>query len=1620
MAGNKFLQIPNVQSDITTVQNVTTVGDRETLLQISQVENNEQECQVVMLGDSNRFMTAPGTLYTESNPVQSCSIDYGVYGNGSIEKDPVFRASPAFLINMADISRWNNLAAGSVSGPSTSINDDIVLFSGISGDIIKDSGFKLSNFASSSHTHSGVYQPVGDYALNSALTSKVDKVTGYSLVENAKIALIHAQNTDTFLDQGGANEVSALQAKTAYTHSQSAHAPSNAVSLATVKGDSEVANAIALAHASGSDDETTLSIKTKLGTSSISTDGYLTSTDFNTFNSKANALGADDNYVTDTEKAALHSHSNKTALDAVSGTNTGDNAANTTSNTYADGKVANSITDGVLTIAPSQNAVFDALTLKENVGVAASLDATVLLSANSYADNLVVGLWDDRGSFDASVNTYPTTGGSGTAGAILKGDIWTLSVIATSGPLIGYTMGTTIRALVNTPAQTGSNWALSGVGLGYSPENAANKVTSVSVSSTDIQYPSAKLLYDQLILKSSDIHSNITALNAVTNVNTGDQDLSGLVVKNASITGGTKTKITYDAKGLVTSGADATTADIAASTNKNYVTDAQLTVIGNTSGVNSGNQALTIGGSTSPTISLSGSNTATFVGAGSVTLGQTGGTITITGGTSMTWPAAAGIAIYNGSNTWGTSITDNSTNWNTAFGWGNHASAGYASASGYIPYTGGTSNVNLIHNLIVDTTTLFVDSTNHRVGFGTVTPVSKFDIKSTATQDAPTLSEEFLSGSGWTSTGWTGSWAGGWVHTTGNTSALSYATAAVSATKYILTYEVVSRTVGSFAIAFGGQTISSQTTSDVWGPTSSSTGVLTITPTADFNGTITISIKSIVAVRAAMVSYIASDDAVIGEIRIDKANPTNQFNGYGSGRYNVSGVNNTGYGYLTLSQVTTGSNNTGVGREALRDVTTGDYNMALGNLSGTQITTGSRNIGVGTGSIYSVTTGSYNIGIGYNAVRNNVSALGNVGIGYYSLIDVTGNYNTGIGYYALGALGNATYNVGIGYQAGRFIADGATSNSTGTNSVFLGGDARPLANGENNQIVIGYNAIGNGANTTTIGNTSILRTYLTGLNLKAGTATAGTAALKFTSGATLTAAEAGAVEWDGTNLFITQTTGPSRKTIAYTTDITSQVYPSAGIALSTGSAWGTSITDNSANWNTAYGWGNHATSGYLTSLTGAVLTDQTTGQTIGATGTRLTKLWATDITVTNAITGSITGNAGTVTNGVYTTGAGIVYLAPTGSAAGLTSFPTFNQSTTGSAATLTTPRAIYGNNFDGSAALTQIIASTYGGTGNGFAKFSGPTTSEKTFTLPNASATLLYSGGALGTPSSGTATNLTGTASGLTAGTVTNATFTTAFTNNGGAGILAWPAAGATLTIPTGGGTLGTAAFTATTAYAAALSGTNNTIAYFNSTTTIASLSTGTYPSLTELSYVKGVTSAIQTQLGTMLLKAGGTMTGDILGSVSYGSTGTRITKLWATDIESTNAPTVGGVVVPTISSTSTLTNKRINPRLVTTTSYTTDTGTSLDVSVCDQFEITAQAGALLFNSPGGTPLGGQKLLIRIKDDGTARALTYNAIFRAAGNALPSTTVLSKTLYMGFIYNATDTKWDLVAVSQEA
>lgn len=53
--------------------------------------------------------------------------------------------------------------------------------------------------------------------------------------------------------------------------------------------------------------------------------------------------------------------------------------------------------------------------------------------------------------------------------------------------------------------------------------------------------------------------------------------------------------------------------------------------------------------------------------------------------------------------------------------------------------------------------------------------------------------------------------------------------------------------------------------------------------------------------------------------------------------------------------------------------------------------------------------------------------------------------------------------------------------------------------------------------------------------------------------------------------------------------------------------------------------------------------------------------------------------------------------------------------------------------------------------------------------------------------------------------------------------------------------------------------------------------------------------------------------------------------------------------------------------------------------------------------------------MIRIKDNGTARVLAWNAIYRGGDTTLPTTTIISKTMFLLFVYNSVDAKWDLVS-----
>jgi hypothetical protein len=193
---------------------------------------------------------------------------------------------------------------------------------------------------------------------------------------------------------------------------------------------------------------------------------------------------------------------------------------------------------------------------------------------------------------------------------------------------------------------------------------------------------------------------------------------------------------------------------------------------------------------------------------------------------------------------------------------------------------------------------------------------------------------------------------------------------------------------------------------------------------------------------------------------------------------------------------------------------------------------------------------------------------------------------------------------------------------------------------------------------------------------------------------------------------------------------------------------------------------------------------------------------------------------------------------------------------------------------------------------------------------------------------------------------------------------------------------------TRTTIYASSNSGSAVT---FSGTVTVFV----TYPSGRSVNLdASGNVSA----LGTI---ASGTWQGSTV-AIAYGGTG---------------ASTLAGASIATYTGAETLTNKRIDPRVSSTTSTAAITP---DISSFDQYAVTAQAVNLTINAPTGTPVDGNKLIFRILDNGTTRTLTWNATYTVIGVTLPTSTTASKMTYVGCIYNAANTRWDVVAVTTQA
>ena len=208
-----------------------------------------------------------------------------------------------------------------------------------------------------------------------------------------------------------------------------------------------------------------------------------------------------------------------------------------------------------------------------------------------------------------------------------------------------------------------------------------------------------------------------------------------------------------------------------------------------------------------------------------------------------------------------------------------------------------------------------------------------------------------------------------------------------------------------------------------------------------------------------------------------------------------------GPGKIVIDTLTVGrgrsglTNNTAVGLNALNAITSGDQNVAVGQSAGIALTTGNLNTFVGAQAGQSTTTSASNTFVGLNSGTNNSTGSSNTAVGRSSLLACTTGYNNTVvgmsagvaitsgtdnsllGIQAGQSITTGTHNVCMGRDAGAFHANGSTALTTPTNSVYIGFGSRGLNNSDSNSIVVGHIAIGEGANTVVIGNSSTVQQH---------------------------------------------------------------------------------------------------------------------------------------------------------------------------------------------------------------------------------------------------------------------------------------------------------------------------------------------------------------------------------------------------------------------------------------------------------------------------------------------------------------------------------------------------------------
>lgn len=261
------------------------------------------------------------------------------------------------------------------------------------------------------------------------------------------------------------------------------------------------------------------------------------------------------------------------------------------------------------------------------------------------------------------------------------------------------------------------------------------------------------------------------------------------------------------------------------------------------------------------------------------------------------------------------------------------------------------------------------------------------------------------------------------------------------------------------------------------------------------------------------------DPSGIGYFRM---NTTSNYITIGGKKALMVDVQNAIFGYEAGLNLTTGGRNTLIGTFAGRQMKTGLQNVVVGDRGLFYNIKGSNNISLGYQANYSCNA-SNNIALGTNSQLYNETGSSNISLGTDSLSGVSGqsfSANIALGSYAGNKASGAYGNVLIGHRAGEELTGGAYSvvlgltagqyQTTGSHNLYfgynagsqyanndpntnqsrgivIGSEAKVSGPGATHEIVIGHQAVGNGAFTATYGNTSMTKHIFPAGNVGVGT-----------------------------------------------------------------------------------------------------------------------------------------------------------------------------------------------------------------------------------------------------------------------------------------------------------------------------------------------------------------------------------------------------------------------------------------------------------------------------------------------------------------------------------------------------